>query len=106
MDIPDCHERGAEAHRTAQADISSLDDDDAEARHIAGDEYVDYADAEAVKLQKAILSLPTKQQLAFNMRYYDEMSYDDIAQVTGSTPSSVKANYHVAKEKITKFMNS
>lgn len=85
---------------------SSLDDDDAEARHIAGDEYVDYADAEAVKLQKAILSLPTKQQLAFNMRYYDEMSYDDIAQVTGSTPSSVKANYHVAKEKITKFMNS
>lgn len=87
-------------------DISSLDDDDAEARHIAGDEYVDYADAEAVKLQKAILSLPTKQQLAFNMRYYDEMSYDDIAQVTGSTPSSVKANYHVAKEKITKFMNS
>lgn len=85
---------------------SSLDDDDTVARHIADDEYVDYADVEAVKLQKAILSLPTKQQLAFNMRYYDEMPYDEIAKVTDSTPSAVKANYHVAKEKITKFMNS
>lgn len=87
-------------------DISSLDDEDAEARHIAGDDYMDYTDIEAVKLQKAILSLPTRQQLAFNMRYYDEMSYDEIAQITDSTPSAVKANYHVAKEKIIKYMNS
>jgi RNA polymerase sigma-70 factor (ECF subfamily) len=49
----------------------SLDDADAGAGRLAADGYVDYSDLEAVKLQNAILSLPTKQQLAFNLRYYD-----------------------------------
>ena len=70
------------------------------------DEYVDYGDLEAVKLQKAILSLPTKQQIAFNLRYYDEMDYDRIAEITGSTAANVKANYHIAKEKIIKYMTT
>ena len=59
-----------------------------------------------VKLQKAILSLPTKQQATFNMRYYDELSYDEIAEATGSTTSAAKMNFHIAKEKIIKYMNS
>ncbi len=69
------------------------------------DNYVDYTDLEAVKLQKAILSLPAKQQAVFNLRYYDELSYDEIAQATDSTPSSAKANYHIAKDKIVEYMN-
>ena len=73
---------------------------------IADTEYVNYADAEAVKLQNAILSLPPKQQLTFNMRYYDELEYDEIARIIESTPSSVKASYHIAKEKIIKYMNT
>lgn len=40
------------------------------------------------------------------MRYYDELSYEEIAAVTGSTAVNVKANYHIAKEKIIKYMNS
>ena len=55
----------------------SFDDPEAGANALMADEYVDYSDLEAVKLQKAILSLPTKQQLAFNLRYYDELGYDD-----------------------------
>lgn len=87
-------------------DIISIDDDEMpEVRMIVDEEYVDYADVEAVKLQNAILTLPTKQQLTFNMRYYDELEYDDIARIIGSTPSSVKASYHIAKEKIIKYMN-
>ena len=70
------------------------------------DNYVDYSDLEAVKLQKAILSLPTKQQVAFNLRYYDELSYQEIAEATDSTTSAVKMNFHIAKEKIIKYMNS
>ena len=70
------------------------------------DNYVDYTDLEAVKLQKAILSLPTKQQTAFNLRYYDELSYEEIAEATNSTAASVKTNFHIAKEKIIKYMNS
>ena len=73
---------------------------------IAGDNYIDYDDKVAVKLQRAILTLPPKQQLAFNLRYYDELAFDEIARIADSTPSSIKASYHVAKEKIVKYMNS
>lgn len=86
-------------------DRLSIDDPETGASRLMADEYVDYSDLEAVKLQKAILSLPTKQQLAFNLRYYDELGYDEIAQITGSTVANVKANYHIAKEKIIKYMN-
>ena len=84
----------------------SLDDPGTGASSIMADEYVDYSDLEAVRLQKAILALPAKQQLVFNLRYYDEMNYDDIAQITGSTAAGAKSNYHIAKEKIIKYMNS
>lgn len=84
----------------------SLDDPEAGTGSLTADEYVDYSNWEAVKLQKAILSLPTKQQLAFNLRYYDELGYDEIATITNSTPANVKANYHIAKEKIIKYMTT
>lgn len=67
--------------------------------------YVDYTDLEAVRLQQAIQSLPTKQKIVFTLRYYDEMDYNDIAQVAGCSPGSAKANYHIAKETIIKYMN-
>ena len=73
---------------------------------IITDSYVDYSDLEAVKLQNAIKTLPSKQQLAFNLRYYDDLSYDEIAEVIGSSPSSAKVNFHIAKDKIIKYMNS
>lgn len=70
-----------------------------------GNAYYDSSDEIAAKLQRAIQSLPAKQQLAFNLRYYDELSYDEIAEITGVSATSMKANYHVAKEKITYYMN-
>lgn len=84
----------------------SLEADENEANRIMADEYVDYTNLEAVKLQKAIQALPTKQQLAFNLRYYDELSYEEIAEVAESTPSAAKMNFHIAKEKIVKYMNA
>ena len=73
---------------------------------IQADSYINYGDLEAVRLQNAILSLPPKQQLAFNLRYYDEMDYEEIAQIADTTAASVKASYHVAKEKIIKYMTN
>lgn len=84
----------------------SLDDPETRADLLRADGYVDFNDLEAVKLQKAILSLPTKQQLVFNLRYYNELGYDEIAAITGSTADSAKANYHIAKEKIVKYVKS
>ena len=71
---------------------------------MTADSYVDFSDLEAVRLQKAILSLPRKQQLAFNLRYYDEMDYDQIAQVAETTATTARVNYHLAKEKIKRYM--
>lgn len=91
--------------RKGEAQLS-LDEASDDLFNLKADGYVDYNDAEAVKLQKAILALPAKQQIAFNLRYYDEMSYDDIALVTGSTAANVKANYHNAKEKIVNYLKT
>ena len=84
----------------------SLDDTVTATLTMKADDYFDYSDVEAVRLQKAITALPAKQQLAFNLRYYDDLSYREIAAITDSTEATVKANYHFAKEKIIKYMNS
>lgn len=85
---------------------SSIEEEKIHAGSVMADEYVDYSNLETVKLQNAILSLPTKQQLAFNLRYYDELTYDEIAEATDSSAANVKANYHIAKDKIIAYMNS
>lgn len=95
--------RFIERNKTPRLLTESIDDS---ATDIAAADYTDYTDLEAVKLQKAILSLPPKQQATFNMRYYDEMEYPQIAEAMETTVSTVKVNYHLAKEKIIKYMNS
>lgn len=95
--------RTIERNKTPRLLTESIDDS---ATDIAATDYTDYTDLEAVKLQKAILSLPPKQQAVFNMRYYDEMEYPQIAEAMETTVSTVKVNYHLAKEKIIRYMNS
>lgn len=78
-----------------------------------GDEYLlknieadPYFDGEAIDiaLQKAIASLPEKQRLVFNMRYYDEMKYDEISEILGTSVGALKASYHHAVKKITQCL--
>ncbi len=61
-------------------------------------------DAAEVLFQKALLTLPTQQRIAFNMRYYDELSYEEIARVTGKSTGTLKANYHYAVEKVKNYL--
>lgn len=84
----------------------SLDDVTVDMLSRKTDENYEVGDEIAARLQQAILHLPAKQQLAFNMRYYDDMSYDEIAAAIGSSAANVKANYHHAKESIIKYMNN
>ncbi len=56
------------------------------------------------KLQKAILKLPEKQKLVFNLRYFDEMKYEDISEITGVSVGALKASYHIALKKIEKIL--
>ena len=67
-------------------------------------DYIDYENELAVKFQEAILSLPEKQRLVFNLRYYDELEYDEIARVLDSKVDTLKVNYHYAKEKIKEYI--
>lgn len=60
--------------------------------------------ATEVLFQKALLTLPTQQRIAFNLRYYDELSYEDIARITGKNMNTLKTNYHFATEKIKKYI--
>ena len=62
------------------------------------------ADAAEVLFQKALLQLPTQQRLAFNLRYYDEMPYEEIAKVTGKNVNTLKTNYHFAVNKIKNYL--
>ena len=57
-----------------------------------------------LRLQKAILKLPEKQRIIFNMKYYDEMKYEDMAEVLETSVGALKASYHHAVKKIEKFV--
>ena len=61
-----------------------------------------YFDGEEIqkRLRKAIMLLPKKQQLVFNMRYYDELSYEEMSEILGTSVGALKASYHFAVKKI------
>ena len=56
------------------------------------------------KLQQAILTLPDKQRLVFNMKYYDDLKYEEMSDVLGTSVGALKASYHLAVKKIEAFI--
>lgn len=59
-----------------------------------------------LKLQKAILLLPEKQQLVFKMKYFEELKYEEISEILGTSVGALKASYHHAVKKIEDFMKT
>jgi RNA polymerase sigma factor (sigma-70 family) len=57
-----------------------------------------------LKLQQAIASLPQKQQLVFNMKYFDNIKYKDMAEILDTSEGALKASYHIAVKKIEGFL--
>jgi RNA polymerase sigma-70 factor (ECF subfamily) len=66
--------------------------------NISGDEI-------QLKLQKALLKLPDKQRLVFNMKYFDDMPYEQISEITDTSVGALKASYHHAVKKIESFLS-
>jgi RNA polymerase sigma factor (sigma-70 family) len=58
------------------------------------------------KLQEAIIRLPSKQRIVFNMRYYDELSYEEMSDILGTSVGALKASYHFASRKIADFVTA
>lgn len=79
--------------------------DDFLIRNLQADEYFD-GDELQLELQKAIASLPEKQRLVFNMRYFDDMKYEQISEILGTSVGALKANYHHAVKKIEEYISA
>lgn len=62
------------------------------------------ADVLQLKLQQAILTLPEKQRLVFNLRYFDEMKYEEMSEILGTSVGALKASYHHAVAKVEKYI--
>lgn len=58
-----------------------------------------------LKLQKAVLRLPEKQRLVFNMKYFEEMKYDEISEILHTSVGALKASYHHALKKIQQYLS-
>jgi len=57
-----------------------------------------------IKLQKALFKLPDKQRLVFNMKYFDELSYEDMSEITKTSVGALKASYHHAVKKVEDYL--
>ena len=61
-----------------------------------------YFDGDGIQraLMKEMQKLPQKQRVVFSLRYFEDMKYEDIAQITGTSVGALKASYHIAYEKV------
>ena len=75
-------------------------------RNLKSDPYFDGDELE-LSLQEAIVRLPEKQQMVFRMKYFQEMKYEEMSQILGTSVGALKASYHHAKKKIeSRILNS
>ena len=82
---------------------NSIDDvDEVLLQNLKADTYFNGTEIQ-MKLQKAILTLPEKQRLVFNMKYFDDITYDQMEAILGTSVGALKASYHYAVKKIEKF---
>ena len=86
--------------------LSTTDDNQEQIRiQLESDPYFDGEETE-IQLQQAVQSLPPKQRQVFNMKYFQEMKYEDISEVLGTSIGALKASYHHAVQKITTFFEN
>lgn len=89
----------------SQNNISVDDADTFLLSKLESDEYFD-GDAAQLQLQKAVLTLPEKQRIVFNMKYFDEMKYEDMSEILDTSVGALKASYHHAVKKIEEFLST
>ena len=87
----------------AKLNLSIDDTDSFLIDKLEGDEYFDGDEAQLL-LQKAIVTLPEKQRLVFQMKYFNEMKYDEMSDILGTSVGALKASYHHAVKKVESFL--
>lgn len=91
--------------RAKQMNISNEDAHKAAINSLTSDVYFE-GDAIQLKLQEAIANLPEKQQLVFNMKYFQDLKYKDMSEILETSEGALKASYHIAVKKIESFLTN
>ncbi|NER10956.1 RNA polymerase sigma-70 factor, ECF subfamily [Muriicola jejuensis] len=92
-------------NKSRKLGVSSDELIERKADNLQADVYFE-GDAIQLKLQQAIARLPEKQKLVFNMKYYEEMKYEEIAEILDTSIGGLKASYHLATKKIEAFLKA
>ena len=82
-----------------------FEDIEEHATAIKADDWFDGEHLQA-QLQAAIQTLPPKQRLVFNMKYYDEMKYEEMSSILGTSVGALKTSYHLAVKKISEYFEN
>ena len=85
--------------------ITNEEHQDYAINNLTADVYFEGNDIQ-LKLQKAVASLPQKQQLVFNMKYFEDIKYKDMSEILDTSEGALKASYHIAVKKIEAFLTS
>ena len=85
--------------------ISSQEVQELAINNLKSDVYFE-GDAIQLKLQKAIATLPEKQQIVFNMKYFEDIKYKDMADILETSEGALKASYHIAVKKIKTYLSN
>ena len=87
-------------------DTLSIDNMDSDLENLLeNDPYFD-GDKASILLQKAIQQLPEKQRTVFNMKYFEEMKYEDMGDILNTSVGALKASYHIAVKKVEEFLST
>ncbi|MDO6760075.1 RNA polymerase sigma factor [Tamlana sp. 2_MG-2023] len=89
--------------KAKQLQITNEELQNATINNLASDVYFE-GDHIQLKLQQAIASLPEKQQLVFNMKYFEDIKYKDMAEILETSEGALKASYHIAVKKIEAYL--
>jgi len=93
-------------NKKKQKNNISLDEIDYELADTLADSTYFNGEQAQMKLQQAILTLPDKQRLVFNMKYFDDMKYEEMSDVLGTSVGALKASFHLAVKKIESYLTS
>ena len=91
--------------KAKKSGISSVELQNKAIDNLKADVYFDGNEIQ-IKLQKAIAQLPEKQQLVFKMKYFEDLKYEEISEIVGTSVGALKASYHHAVKKIEAFVTT
>ena len=91
--------------RAKKQGISNLEMQQKAIQNLEADVYFEGNEIQ-IKLQKAIATLPEKQQLVFKMKYFEEMKYENMSEILDTSVGGLKANYHHAVKKIEAYLKN